>query len=172
MTLKTRGRAIFRSRGSSEEPTLPDPAAKFPHPANAELFSFLKKRIETSGSRADWTTSDFPFRTYPDLIDRFRSLAPTADVIQGSAYGCAIMANTFGVVFAWAGGMNQIFLRLPPTLHEQALTEIGRHDPTYGGGWIEFLAFGGRIGTRVDPLEALPRWIRIAHDESLKAQPV
>lgn len=78
------------------------------------------------------------------------------------------MANPLGVVFAWVGGMNDIFLRLPRSLQQAAIDEIGRYDPTYGEDWIGFPAFGSRYGTKVDPDEALHRWMRIAYEESFK----
>jgi hypothetical protein len=102
------------------------------------------------------------------LIERFRSLAPSAEVVQGTAYGRPVMANSSGIVFAWAGGMNQIFLRLPRELQQQALEKMGRFDPTYGEDWIEFPAFGQRWGSRMDSEEALTRWMGIAYEKSLR----
>jgi len=140
-----------------------------PPPKECELFAFLKKKwLETSISRAEEGIGDYPFWTHPDLIERFRNLAPSIEVIQGSAYGHVIMGNSSGLVFAWAGGMNQIFLRLPRDMQARAVGEIGRYDPTYGDEWIEFRGFGERYGTRVNSEEALPRWIQIAYEESLK----
>jgi len=162
--------SIFHRRKElSKELVPPDPAVQFPHPKNAELFAFLKKKwLETSISRAEEGIRDYPFWTHPDLIERFRNLAPSIEVIQGSAYGHVIMGNSSGLVFAWAGGMNQIFLRLPRDMQARAVGEIGRYDPTYGDEWIEFRGFGESYGTRVNSEEALPRWIQIAYEESLK----
>ena len=162
--------SIFRRRKESiEQSALPDPATKFPHPGNAELFSFLKKEwLETRNPRAEELIRDYPTRTHPDLIERFRSLAPAQDVMQGSAYGCAIMTNSSALVFAWTRGMNDIFLRLPRSLRQGAIDEIGRYDATYPEGWIGFPPFGSRYGTKVNPDEALHRWVRTAYEESLK----
>jgi hypothetical protein len=64
--------------------------------------------------------------------------------VQGSAYGRPVMENSSGIVFASAGGMNQIFLRVPRELQQQAIEQSGRFDPTHDEDRIELPAFGQR----------------------------
>jgi hypothetical protein len=165
-------RALLTLNGGKEaarESAVADPARKFPHPKNSELFAYLRRDwLERAHLPSVRAGGDYPFRTHPDLIQRFRSLAPASGVLQDSAYGHAIMANHDGIVFAWAGGMNQIFLRLPQELRQSAIAEAGRYDRTYGEGWIEFLAFGHRYGTQVDSDESLRGWVQVAYGETLK----
>ena len=167
--LETIKKRLFARRDPVEEPTVPDPAKRFPHSQNSELFAFLRKSwLERCNLPSVRSGGDYPFLTHPDLIERFRTLAPSPDVMQDSVYGRAIMATPTGIVFAWAGGMNDIFLRLPRSLQQAAVDELGRYDPTYGEDWIDFPAFGSRYGARVNPDETLHRWMRIAYVESLK----
>jgi hypothetical protein len=146
-----------------------DLTTKFPHPANRHLFSFLR-RDWREGRKAESrrNVDEYPLRAHPDLIEFFRNLTPSTNVVSGSAYGHPVMANSAGLIFAWAGGTNYVMLRMPSAMRQQAVDEGGRFDPTYGDEWIEFLAWKQRLGQQKDWREALARWIQIAYQESLK----
>jgi len=131
------------------------------------LFAYFRRGwLEGSKTKSRWDIDEYPLRAHPDLTEKFRSLAPAADVMNSSAYGHPVMANSSGLVFAWAGGTHYIMLRLSRELQQQAIDEGGRFNPTYGKDWIEFIGFGPRLGQRTDWKE-LTRWMRIAYQESL-----
>jgi hypothetical protein len=148
---------------------LSDASEEFQHAANGELFAYLKQRALDSHARSS-VVAEYPFLTHPDLVERLRNLVLIPDTVSSTAYGHPVVANSNGIIFAWAGGMNQIFLRLPRKLQQKAIEEGGRFDPTYGENWIEFLGFGNRHGAHSKAEETLSRWIRIAYDESLKLE--
>ncbi len=92
----------------------PEPSVEFSHPKNAELFTLLKRWWFESSTRSEGEY----LRVHPDLIERFRNLAATSNVRQGAVYLRAVIANQSGLIFAWATGMNGIFLRLPRQLQQ------------------------------------------------------
>ena len=57
-----------------------------------------------------------------------------------------VMANSTGLVLAYARGMNQIMLRLPRELQQEAIDEIGRFDPSYGEDWGRVSCFWATLG--------------------------
>ncbi len=59
-----------------------EPSAEFSHPKNAELFALLKRWWVESSTRSK---GDYLW-VHPDLIERFRNLAPTSNVRQGAVY--------------------------------------------------------------------------------------
>jgi len=140
----------------------PEPSVEFSHPKNAELFTLLKRWWFESSTRSEGEY----LRVHPDLIERFRNLAATSNVRQGAVYLRAVIANQSGLIFAWATGMNGIFLRLPRQLQQAAIQEGGRFDPTYGQEWIEFNAWG-RSENGSEWERVLKRWIQIAYQDSL-----
>lgn len=136
----------------------PAPSAELSNPLNEELFALLK-RWWCESAKED--NCDYLW-VHPDLIERFRALGAEMDVIQGAAYCRAVTANSSAVIFTWATGMSTILLRLPRKLQQQAITEGGRFDPTFGEDWIGFNPW------REETDEALRRWFQIAYGESLK----
>src|SRR6267154_4944632 len=109
-TLTMTGRimgSFSQRRTPKREPVLPDPAVKYPHSENRELFAFLKRGwAGGSRSKSRWEIDGYPLCAHPDLLERFRTLAPAGDMAQSSAYGVPVMANSTGLVFAYARGMN------------------------------------------------------------------
>jgi len=99
----------------------PEPSPEFSHPKNAKLFALLEHWWVESSTRSK---GDYLW-VHPDLIERFRNLAPTSNVRQGAVYLRAVTANQSGLIFAWATGMNGIFLRLPRHLQQAAIQEGG-----------------------------------------------
>jgi len=148
-------------------PTPPDPALKFSHPRNKDLFEYFREHSRVATTKTAAVLDGYPLCAHEDLVDFLYSLADSREVVRGWAYGRPVLANAQGLVFAWAGGTHSIFVRLRPEQHEHARHENGWFDPTYGKDWIEF-RYGGRVGGPPDWLSALRRWVSFAYQESLE----
>jgi hypothetical protein len=147
----------------------PDPASQFTHPGNKGIFAFLKEHSRIAGAdrRSAWDIDAYVLRAHPDLVEMLYQFAP-ADVRKGAAFGTPILANSQGLVFAWAGGSHDVFLRLPEQRHDAARRDGGRVDNTYPRDWIEFRV-GGRREASQDWRDMLQRWLTISHQDSLGA---
>jgi hypothetical protein len=108
----------------------PDRPSEFDAPANDLIVEYFRKS-------ADWNADA---RTYvlhakPDLTSELYKLIEQAgisktDIKSGSMYGSPIVANRNGVVFAWAGGTHDVFLRLSKSSADRACEDGARYDPT------------------------------------------
>jgi hypothetical protein len=155
-------RSVFKSGGESKAPPAapPDPANEFKHPENHALFARLKENSQLAAP-------DLYARiAHPDLVPILYDLIGDNEVRKGSAYGKPVMASRRGVVFAYASGTHCIFFRLYAERLDAARQDGGRYDPTYGKDWVEFRV-GGRIEGQADWREAMRRWCRISHRDSL-----
>ena len=157
--------ALFKSRKKPEvaDFTPPDPAIEFPHPENASLFTRLKvnARPGVPGFIGGYRSS-----AHSDLTPILYDLIPDPAVRKGFAFGKPVMATPAGLVFAYAGGTDYIFLKLRKARFDDARRDGGFFDPTYGEDWIEF-RLGGRIGSSSDWKEAMVRWAEISYQDSL-----
>jgi hypothetical protein len=147
-----------------------DPAIKFPHPGNRELFEDLKRDAQPDAGEGgtSWYPDGYKIRAHPDLIEILGGLVASDQVTSGFAYGCPVVANPKGLIFAQAGGTHSIFIRLRPEHHEAARLDNGRLDPTYGTEWLEF-PIGGLVGGPTDWSASMKRWATVSYQDSLKA---
>jgi hypothetical protein len=152
-------------------PAPPDPATEFAHIENQPLFARLKRDSKVAAPSKDplWALGGYEVRAHPDLVEILYDLIGDSEVRRASAYGRPLLANSRGLVFAYAGGTHYIFLKLREEKHDAARQDGGRFDPTYGKDWIEF-RLGGRIGGPSDWQEALRRWCRISYQDSLAVE--
>lgn len=158
--------ALFKSRNKSQDRdfTPPDPAIEFPHPENVPLFTRLRRnaRLGIPGVMGGYQAT-----AHPDLTEVLYDLIPdSAAVRKGYAFGRAVMATPSGLVFAYTGGTHYIFLKVRKERFDDARTDGGRFDPTYGEDWIEF-RLGGRAGSSSDWKQAMVRWTNISYQDSL-----
>lgn len=162
---------VFKPHLPVPLPTPPDPAERFAHPGNQALFTYLRGLSSLATADADpvWRLDGYKVRTHPDLIGFLYSLTDPDQAVRGSAYGVPVMANAQGLVFAWAGGTHDIFIRLRPEHHASACGDNGRFDPTYGQDWIEF-HFGGLKGSPPDWRGSIQHWIGVSYRESGKTE--
>jgi hypothetical protein len=172
-------RRVFRifSRPGSSSPSgdspPPDPFQELPHAENNELFRafapFYSAKLQ-AGS----------YNAHPDLAERLYELEPSGEVIRANAYGFPVMANSQGMVFAWAKGQWTVLIKLGDKYHQAARAEKGRINTEYGRNWIEFPAWWGPDKPEPTPepptLErkraqwsaSLRHWMQIAYDDGLK----
>ena len=163
--------AIFRGRKSPANIALivPDPEITFPHPGNAELFACLKESSKVAGPDNGplWVREGYEIRSHPDLESYLFSLITEEGLRKGFAFGRPVIANSGGLVFAWAGGTHYIWLRLNEERHNDARLDGGRFDPSYGKDWVEFRV-GGRHWSPSNWRDAMERWARTSYQDGAR----
>jgi len=149
-------------------PTPPDPALMFPHPANAELFAWMKEsaKVADPDKNPTYTSEGYEVRAHPDLSSILYDLVRDPSVKKGWAYGRPVMAGSNGLVFAFAGGTHDLFFRLKKNQFDQARKDGGRFDPTYGENWMQFM-IGQRVGILLPWQDASKRWADVAWQNAL-----
>jgi hypothetical protein len=157
--------ALLKRRKKSEvaDFTPPDPAIEFPHPENASLLTRLKENARPGVPRF---SGGYRSTAHSDLTPILYDLIHDPAVRKGYAFGTPVMATPTGLVFAYAGGTDYIFLKLRKERFDNARRDGGWFDPTYGEDWIEFRV-GGRIGSSSAWNEAMVRWAHISYQDSL-----
>ncbi len=149
-------------------PTPPDPALTFPHPANKELLDYLKQRAElpNTETNAIYIIGGYSARCHPDLVEYLYAAAFEGQVTKAAAYGRPVLATTEGLIFAWAGGTGDFFVRLGLKDRERAGREGGRFDPTYGEDWINF-PLVRLMRTNEDWRATLQKWLAVSYRDSI-----
>ena len=162
--------AIFGRRTKRSEITqaAPDPAIKFPHPGNAELFACFREssKVATLDKGPMWVREGYEIHAHPDLETYLFPLITEEGLKKGFAFGLPVIANPNGLVFAWAGGTHYIWLRLREDRRNDARLDGGRFDPSYGKDWVEFKV-GGRYWSSSNWKDAMERWARISYQDSM-----
>jgi hypothetical protein len=155
--------ALFWSRKKSQvaDFTPPNPAVEFPHPDNALLFTRLKADAIPG---IPGVMGGYGTRTHPELTSILYGLVADPAVRRSHAFGRPVLATPAGLVFAYAGGTQSVFLRLREDKLDAARADGGRFDPTYGTDWIEF-RLGGRVGSASDWQGAMRHWANISYQD-------
>lgn len=168
---------IFRGRGAAErstnQPPLPDPMDKFPHPGNLDFFDFLIRSwpLQAPQERI------FSASPHLDLVQEFDEitdqLVSIGDVKKSIIYGVRFAVTRDNLVFAWAHGMRGIFIKLPQEQHKAAVAVGGRLDATYPPNWVEFLAWGARMPARYELKwrQIILHWMQVSYDEYAEILP-
>jgi hypothetical protein len=139
-----------------------DRTVEFVHPLDAPLLAYFKRN-----SAYDRRTATYSLRARPDLTGELHDIIaetdiPASEVKNGSVYGGPVVANRNGLVFAWTGGTNDVFLRVKQERVDAACGDGARVDPTYPSQWLNFYVM--RLGQ--DWREILKRWVKIAYEDS------
>jgi hypothetical protein len=138
----------------------PDPP-ELAHPGNRQLFDYFRQN-----SCWNATAQQYETRAHSDLAEILFELVADPDVRKGHAYGRPVVANRHGLIFAWAGGTGDFFVRLIGDKVATACGEGARSDPTYPPEWINF--YMSRLSR--DWRKILQRWARISYEETLAAR--
>lgn len=134
----------------------PEPA-EFSHSGNRAILEYFR---ETSKWNA--TAQLYETRTHPDLAEILFELAADPAVRKGYVYGRPVAANRHGLIFAWAGGTFDFFVRLSASDIMTACREGARQDPTYPPEWANFYMV--RLGTNWK--EILRRWLTASYEQA------
>jgi hypothetical protein len=148
---------------------LPDPMQQFPNPGNHELFSFFI---------SDWRSQKLPpekmfeYSPHPELMELFDELCGAfgvRDIKKATLYGKRLAAIPDNLVFAWAQGIAEIFIRLQPSRHTEAVAAGGRLDATYPPNWVEFIAGGTRMAgyNAIAWRSVILKWMQIGYEDCL-----
>ena len=138
-------------------------ATEFLHARNATLIAYFK-----SNSVYDSKTDTYQLHARPDLTDGLHDLIAEAGIPHGeirgdSIYGWPIAATHNGVIFAWAGGTHDFFLRVREDRVDAACKDGARVDPTYPPEWLNFYMMRLGQNWRV----VLKRWLKTAYEDAL-----
>lgn len=162
--------AIFGRRTKRVEmtPVAPDPAINFPNPENAELFAYFRENSNLATADKDpmWVREGYEIRSHPDLESYLFPLIEEDGLKKGFAFGRPVIANSNGLVFAWAGGTHYIMLRLQENRHNDARLDGGRSDLGPAKEWVEFKV-GGRYWSSSNWKDAMERWATISYQDSM-----
>src|SRR5579872_3431572 len=152
----------------------PDPMDKLPHPANEEFCRYLVGNWQSVGLPRHRLETVSPSRDLVELFDNLvEQLDDDAGITKDTVYGLRVAATAYHLVFAWAQGSRDIFVKLRPEHHKEAVEMGGRLDATYPANWVEFLAGGARmpVTLRSQWRKVIRHWMRVSYNDSLEGRP-
>jgi hypothetical protein len=131
-------------------------------PANAAVLAVLRGRGVYDPNRAPWTLDGYELHSHPDLEERLGQLA---DGLPGGRtiglYGAPGLAAN-GVVYAVAGGMSTINLRLPAGMVRDEIRAYEDRGPCeFGPDWVVADAWLSRLPS-AEGTAVLVSWLRAA----------
>lgn len=142
---------------------------KYAHPGNREFFTYLMNSWKSRGASPERIYVASP---HPELVSLFDGLVDEltsiGDVDRCTMYGVRFAVTRDNLVFAWAHGVQAIFIKLQPEWHKEALADGGRLDATYPANWVEFLAYGTRLPAAKQERwrNAILQWMQIGYNEA------
>jgi hypothetical protein len=129
----------------------------FAHPVNRAILDYFHHDSKWNAIEQRYDT-----RTHPDLAEILFELAPDPAVKKGYVYGRPVIANRHGLIFAWAGGTFDFFVRLNANDIVTACREGARQDSTYPPEWVNFYMV--RLGS--DWREIFRRWLTAGYEQA------
>jgi len=163
MLRQIRGRWKRNSVHSADLQPVDAATLQLTHGGNVEIFDFFRRN---SSWNANVGMYDRLTRT--DLAEGLDDLITKTgiggkSVKAETVYGRRIIANSNGLVFAWAAGTWDFFFRLPNERTDAAYRDGARLDLTYPPGWLNFYLL--RLGDEWPAI--LEHWFKISYQDSL-----
>jgi hypothetical protein len=142
------------------------------HPANTVVLAELKRHAFPARlSDEPFVLDGYTLSTHPDLEERLFELAAALPMdCRSSAFGKPVLTAPNGVIFAVAGGMFELALRIPDDQHETARALAVQPETMYGPEWWRFTAFSPSFQGRESFMTALRSWCVRAFEDAVGLQ--